>query len=71
MKLNEKPNLTYDKINSITKLKNNRILTIKPADKGNFTILMDTDDYLTEAYRQLNDTSYCRQLSRSIYTVYR
>ena len=43
------------------RLSKNRDITIKPADKGGATVILNTTDYLQEAKRQLdNDTYYMR-----------
>jgi hypothetical protein len=42
-------------------------IVIKPADKGGATVLMDKQNYITEAYRQLNDPKYYRKLTEPTY----
>lgn len=66
--LNDRYNLSKKEIYSIQQLRNNDGLTIKPADKGGALVLMDTDLYLQEAYRQLNDINYYIKLDKPIYT---
>ena len=66
--LNDKYNLQNHEFNSIKKLKQNNEITIKPADKGGALVLMDTELYLQEAYRQLNDKNYYKKLDKPIYT---
>ena len=45
----------------LDRLSNNRNIIIKPADKGEATVILNTTDYLQEAKRQLdNDTYYKR-----------
>lgn len=65
--LKEKLNLTSKEFSAINKLKNNTNLTIKPADKGGSLVLMQTEHYLYEAQRQLNDKNYYKKLTRPIY----
>lgn len=52
-----KKNLHQEDFKAIQELRNNKDIVIKPADKGGAVVVMDKKDYLTEAYRQLNDTS--------------
>ena len=40
------------------------IKVIKPADKGNATVILNTDDYKKECYRQLNDSKFYRKLQK-------
>ena len=56
--LSDKYNLSKKELSSIKNLKNNDNLIIQPADKGGALVLMDTELYLQEAYRQLNDINY-------------
>ena len=56
----------YSKHNNLTKneriglkvLKDNPDTVIKKADKGSSVVVMNTTDYLTEGYRQLQDTNF-------------
>jgi len=61
IKLNEKPNLTLDEQNSLRMPKDNNSIIIKPADKGGATVILDKDNYILEAIRQLNDTKYYKK----------
>uniref|UniRef100_A0A667ZUT9 Uncharacterized protein n=1 Tax=Myripristis murdjan TaxID=586833 RepID=A0A667ZUT9_9TELE len=47
---------------ALSELQNNPKILIKPADKGGAVVVQNTKDYLTEAYRQLGDSSFYRQL---------
>ena len=67
IKLQEKHNLTKNEFNSIKVLKNNPNIIIKKADKGNATVIMNLDNYITEANNQLSDTKYYKQLTEPIY----
>lgn len=50
-------NLTPEERDSLKKLKNNKNIIIKPADKGQGIVVLNTSDYILEANRQLNDTT--------------
>ncbi len=47
-------NLTKEEREALHSLQSNPNLTIKKADKGSAVVLMDTDQYIQEAERQLN-----------------
>ena len=42
-------------------------IVIKPADKGSATVIMNRTDYVQEALRQLQDTTYYVPLSKPMY----
>ena len=42
----------------MNRLKNNTDIVIKPADEGGATVIMDADDYVKEAMRQLSNQEY-------------
>lgn len=63
----EKHNLPENETQALKQLINNKNIIIKPADKGSTTVVMDRQQYLWEAYRQLNNTEYYRKLSGPIY----
>jgi hypothetical protein len=67
VKLRTKNNLSREELMSIRKLKENKNIVIKPADKGGATVILDRDAYLKEAYRQLNDVKYYVRLSKPVY----
>lgn len=52
-----KHNITREQFSGLHDLARDKSLTLKPADKGDGIVLLDTDIYVQEAYRQLNDTS--------------
>ena len=58
-----KPNITSTDLHSINQLKNNNDIIIKPADKGGAIVIWPKKDYLTEAYRQLNNTNHYQRIS--------
>ena len=51
-------NLTKEERESLLSLQSNSNLIIKKADKGSAVVLMDKDDYIKEAERQLSDTNF-------------
>ncbi len=51
-------NLTKEEREALHSLQSNINLTIKKADKGSAVVLMDTEQYIQEAERQLNDTDF-------------
>ena len=58
-----KSNLSTAEQTALTQLSKNRMIVIKPADKGGGLVIMNTCDYIHEAHRQLNDTKFYRKLS--------
>ena len=67
LKLKDKSNITLEEFNSINKFRNNRNIIIKSADKGGATVVMDLDNYIYEANRQLNDSKYYKILEQPIF----
>lgn len=55
-------NLTRGEKQALKKLKNNKMVTVKKADKGSSVTLMNTQDYVSSCRSQLNDTKYYREL---------
>ena len=55
-------NLSKDDNSSLIKLKMNKTIIIKPADKGGALVVINRTDYLTEANRQLNDLTHYSKL---------
>lgn len=56
----ERPNLPLEEEQALKKLRKNREIIIKLADKGSATVLMDRPDYVTEALRHLNKEYYIK-----------
>lgn len=67
IQLKEKFNLTQEETSSINLLKNNKNITIKPADKGGATVILNTQNYIAEANRQLANTTYYKPLLTPIF----
>ena len=64
---NERYNLTNQEFSALNRLKNNKDIVIKPADKGGSIVIMDRNNYLFEAYKQLNDQNYYKKLKGPIF----
>lgn len=60
-------NLTKGETEALRGLRNNSNIVIKSADKGGAIVVLDRCAYITEAYRQLNNTKYYRKLNEPIY----
>ena len=68
IRLNHSTNLTKEEIHALAKLKTNTDIAIKKkADKNNAIVLMNKEDYLKEADRQLSNTKYYEKLDSLIY----
>ena len=65
--LNEKLNLNSSENKCIKSLKSNTNLVIKQADKGGATVLINRQNYVAEAQRQLSDTKYYQKLREPIF----
>jgi hypothetical protein len=68
IKLKDKNNLAVNELDSLKKLRSNKNIIIKSADKGGATVIMDIENYIFEANRQLNDSNYYKILDKPIYT---
>lgn len=60
-------NLTPEEEQAIQSLRENEDIIIKPVDKGSVTVIMDKEQYVGEADRQLNTTTYYKELNKPIY----
>jgi len=63
-----KPNLSPEENIALTELKRNKNIIIKPADKGSVVVVMDTEQYLWEGYKQLRNDTYYSKLKKPIYS---
>jgi hypothetical protein len=52
---------------ALKSLRNRKDIVIKPADKGSSTIILNKSDYISEAMRQLSDSSYYKKLTKPVY----
>jgi len=57
------PNITRSQRLAIPRLRNHPDLILKRADKGGLTCLLNRSSYLTEAYRQLDNTKYYERIT--------
>ena len=55
-------NLTKSERSALYDLQNRQDIIIKPADKGSAVVVMDRDHYISEAERQLGDSTYYKLL---------
>lgn len=60
-------NLNKEELKALDELKTAKHIVIKPADKGSAVVIMDREQYILEAQRQLNDVTYYRKLDKPIY----
>ena len=64
---NETPNLTKLESQAIKELKDNDNIIIKKADKGSAIVIMDRDDYVLEAERQLKVQRHYKEIAAPQY----
>lgn len=55
-------NLTHQERKALTELISNEDIIIKPADKGGSIVILNKDDYIKEAERQLNNLQHYKPL---------
>ena len=60
-------NLKASELKALRNLRHNSSLVIKPADKGSATVIMNKEDYISEANRQLSDNRHYIKLDSPIY----
>lgn len=59
-------NLTAEEHKAINSLRRNKDIIILPADKGDMSVIMNTEDYIKEAKRQLDDSSTYKLLDKDL-----
>jgi len=63
-------NLRREERQALKALRSRSDIIIKPADKGSAVVVQSNEDYLVEAYRQLNDTSSYQKLPGDLTTTH-
>lgn len=58
-----KHNISPTELHTINELKSNNDIIIKPADKGGAIVIWPKENYLTEAYKQLNNTNHYQRIA--------
>ena len=59
-------NLNRSENEAKLRLKQNKSIIIKPADKGSAVVIMNTRDYIAEANRQLSDPTYYKKVDENL-----
>ncbi len=62
----QRNNLTKRERAALKRLSNNTDIIIKPADKGGATVIMNTEDYVKEAKRQLDNEVFYKRVERDL-----
>ena len=62
-------NLTKDERDALYSLKDDPTIIIKGADKGSIVVVWDREDYLKEAYKQLNDREVHEEVPNDPYIL--
>ena len=60
----QRNNINKREREALRRLRDNKNSIINPADKGGATVILNTEDYITEAMRQLSNTEYYRKVAR-------
>lgn len=68
IRLKDKNNLNKEERISLVNLRNNSDIIIKPADKGGATVILNRENYIIEAERQLNNEKYYKKIPKPIFT---
>ena len=58
----QRDNLNKRERVALKRLSNNEDIIIKPADEGGATVILNIEDYITEAMRQLNNEEYYKRV---------
>ena len=64
-------NLTRSEYCAIKQLRENHAIVIKPADKGGAIVVMNKEDYIAEANRQLDNSEYYTKISQDPTTPFK
>ena len=60
----QRNNLNRRERTALKRLSSNKDIIIKPADKGRATVILNTDDYIKEAMRQLSNEEYYKRVEK-------
>ncbi|KAK2552411.1 hypothetical protein P5673_026493 [Acropora cervicornis] len=60
----QRNNLNKHERKALMRLHDNKNIIIKPAHKGGATVILNTENYITEAIRQLSNTEYYRKVAK-------
>lgn len=63
----EESNLSRGEWGALKGLRADHSLIIKPADKGSLVVIMDREQYVREAIRQLEDREFYEELQEPIF----
>ena len=58
----QRNNLNKRERAALRRLRDSKNIIIKPADKGGATVILNTEDYITEAMRQLSNAEYYKKV---------
>ena len=70
VKRNRQNNLSKEERDALSELKRRDDLIITKADKGGAVVIMDVKDYISEANRQLEDTTFYKKLKENPTTIH-
>lgn len=62
-----KQNIKKEEIQALSELIKNKEIVIKPADKGSSVVIMDREQYIWEAKRQLSNAEHYKSLNQPIF----
>ena len=60
----QRNNLNRRERTALKRLSSNKDTIIKPADKGGATVILNTDDYIKAAMRQLSNEEYYKRVEK-------
>ena len=69
-KISNKQNLTKEERKALNNLRNRDDIIISQADKGGAIVIINVEDYIAEAERQLNDTTFYHKLDNNPTLIY-
>ena len=60
-------NLKPKELKALKSLRKNKHIVIKPADKGSTIVIMNREDYILEARRQLTNSNHYKEINEPVY----